>query len=48
MTAKATELGNEVQKVGTEKEWPILLTELLLQEVCVNLSAYMHLAPVGF
>ena len=48
MTAKVTELRNEMQKVITEKEWHILLTELLLQEVCVNLSAYVHIAPVGF
>lgn len=37
-----------MQKVITKKEWHILLTELLLQEVCVNLSAYVHVAPVGF
>lgn len=48
ITANVISLGNEMQKVTSKKEWHILLTELLLQEVCVNLSAYMHAVPLGF
>lgn len=48
ITANVISLGNEMQKVTSKKEWHILLTELLLQEVCVNLSAYKHAVPLGF
>lgn len=43
--AKVIEVGNERQQGVPE---PTLLTELLLQEVCVNLSAHARAAPGGF
>lgn len=46
--AEVIAVGNEKQKEVPEHEGPTLLTELLLQEVCVNLSARARTAPGGF